>query len=98
MLGRSSADPRPARRGCFLAAIVEVELVAGGRGGAAETLAFLASRPGRRLVVSGRPRQVRAITAAMRPLSYRRYRDVVAWYRWHAAGLYGGAAESAVTR
>jgi DNA-3-methyladenine glycosylase II len=29
---------------------------------------------------------------------YRPYRSVVAWYCWRAAELYGGAAESAVTR
>ena len=29
---------------------------------------------------------------------YRPYRSVVAWYCWRAAELYGGAAQSAVTR
>jgi DNA-3-methyladenine glycosylase II len=37
---------------------------------------------------------------ALQPLGdrYRPYRSVLAWYCWRAAELYGGAAESAVTR
>jgi DNA-3-methyladenine glycosylase II len=39
------------------------------------------------------PKQLEALGEPYRP-----YRSVVAWYCWRAAELYGGAAESALTR
>jgi DNA-3-methyladenine glycosylase II len=40
-----------------------------------------------------KPKQLEALGEPYRP-----YRSVVAWYCWRAAELYGGAAESALTR
>jgi len=78
--------------------MVEAELAMGGRGGAAEHSRLCPAADAAAFGRLGPPRPVGGITAAKRPLSWRPYRGVAAWHCWRAAELYGGAAESAITR